>query len=1094
MQVNGVPPKGKELELFPGLTLHLPFGVAYARDEDGNMNLIKPRTSPKLYRDGPFELDDGAETTWKINSLRSLFSGTIEAPRAEAAKAVEESLEDAARSLTEDQDQSESDEDRYTFGTEEGEGGLTFQANFSTAQAGGSYEKPVTRGDVTLCVVHQRMRVMGFHITVSHLLIGVVDYPQMRYYLAGLDIPDEDRRGDILKREIFPLLYALQFTAPPSLSDLLGKTPEELFPAAVQGLDFAAGEQVEAGEFTVTIPKGLHYTRTENPETRYFTAVPQEIPFDAENFWDYSAIALTLQTGAPIVNIHAPLDTADGEKEVELILQAMSISDSSSAGQTTVGKTTRAARSPDHYICYELIDDNDVDMNFRYYVFTKNFLYAGQYVGKKAGLGPDCSKTHTGILETYLQSFRYAGGSEKLLEDAVRRALGRFAGSDGRMDALKAVQLFNEDVLFFPDGVFSWDGTHHVFTGIHLNAEKMEEYPDVKDHLEEIGTAVQALVNECEQDERLRVPAAKLGAGLRNFLNGADLTGAALFHLAAYHLFWFKEDEETPGQFSLLIDTRLKASVPDAENYFKRLLEILRAYNGDPAPVVSGPALIFRAMDIPDIFEDGGPCLAEHDENGYLKRGPDGDFDFIPRQKTPEELAWEARMAKEAAEAELAKVPFDRVSSVTVSGRAFVLTGDFEKNPEDRDVVKRLIEAKGGRCTGTVSGKTNYLVVGALGGFGERKIEHVQEQRAKGKVIKIIREADLMAALEGRTPPAPKPASKPAPKPAPQPASKPAPQPAPTVQKASEETAARARIIEPVLSDVPMTTAEINAALGTDYTALQVAVAVKLISGVGTTTVKRRTFIGGVNTEKDYTAYYLNAKPAASSAVDVERQRRKAQKAREATHRKAVDDAKEQRRKEQEAAYNKAVEALKADVQKIIKEGREAADKQKEEVQSLQQKKSSAEQKLKQLGFFSFSEKKAVKAQIAQLAKEIGEAEQKLEGLKREARKKAEKTLEKHRLPLPPALLGGSKSASESARRSASGDAAERAQKIEGVLSILPMTAKEINAALGTDYTALQIANAVKLIPSACTDKVFRIETDKDGNPMLRELTAYCSK
>ena len=129
------------------------------------------------------------------------------------------------------------------------------------------------------------------------------------------------------------------------------------------------------------------------------------------------------------------------------------------------------------------------------------------------------------------------------------------------MDALKAVQLFNQDVLFFPDGVFSWDGTHHVFTGIHLNAEKEEGYPDVKDHLEEIGKAVLALINECEQDERLRVPAAKLGEGLRNFLNGADLTGGALFHLAAYHLFWFKEDEETPGQFSLLIDTRLKASV-----------------------------------------------------------------------------------------------------------------------------------------------------------------------------------------------------------------------------------------------------------------------------------------------------------------------------------------------------------------------------------------------------------------------------------------------------------------------------------------------------------------------------------------------------
>ena len=38
-------------------------------------------------------------------------------------------------------------------------------------------------------------------------------------------------------------------------------------------------------------------------------------PFDAEDFWDYSAIALTLQTGAPIVNIHVWL-LAQEVKEV----------------------------------------------------------------------------------------------------------------------------------------------------------------------------------------------------------------------------------------------------------------------------------------------------------------------------------------------------------------------------------------------------------------------------------------------------------------------------------------------------------------------------------------------------------------------------------------------------------------------------------------------------------------------------------------------------------------------------------------------------------------------------------------------------------
>ena len=38
----------------------------------------------------------------------------------------------------------------------------------------------------------------------------------------------------------------------------------------------------------------------------------------------------------------------------------------------------------------------------------------------------------------------------------------------------------------------------------------------------------------------------------------------------------------------------------------------------------------------------------------------------------------------------------------------------------------------------------------------------------------------------------------------------------------------------------------------------------------------------------------------------------------------------------------------------------------------------------------------------------------------------------------------------------------EKAAAVQSVLTATPMTAAEINAALGTDYTALQDANAVK--------------------------------
>lgn len=889
-----------------------------------------PCSAPKGYRDGPFELDDEAKTAWKLSGFRQVFSGTIEAPRDQAAKAAAENLEELAQKLTEDQDQSESDEDRYTFDVDEKEDGLTFQADFSTAQAGGSYEKPVTRGNVTLCVVHQRMRVMRFHITVSHLLAAVADYPQVRFYIAGLGVPDEEKRQEILDKGLFPMLFTLNFTAPPSLYDLLGKKPEELFPAAVQSLNFAAGETVEAGEFAVTIPEGLHYTRTENPETRIFTAIPREIPFDAEDFWAYSAVALTLQTGAPIVNIHAPLDTADGEKEVELILQSLSISDSSSAGQTAAGKTTRAARSPDHYICYELIDDNDVDMNFRYYVFTKSFLYAGQYVGKKAGLGPDCSKTHTGLLETYLQGFRYTGGGEKLLEDAGRRDLGRFAGDDGRLDAFMAVAFFTEDVIFFHPEDLLWDGKRHSFANYRFNSAVLPYAEGVMEHSGAILEGLKELIAELEENPDLRVPAEDLHPEMRRFLKEADFTPAVVFYMECFQFFRFWEEE--PDKYQFRLEERLANSFyNEATNgdlqypYFEKFIGALRAYNGNHKPYTASCGGTYGGQTgehLPDIKV----YKYELDEDGFLKEDENGDF--VYRKKTPEELAWEARMAKKAVEAKLAKVPFDRVSSVTVSGSAFVLTGDFEKSPEDRDAVKRLIEAKGGRCTGSVSGKTNYLVIGALGGFGERRIEQVQEQRAKGKDIKIIREADLMAALEGRTPPPPKPGPKPAPKPAP---AKPAPKPAPA---------------KPAPKPVPRSTPAKKSGEG--------SVRIEKIEPEEGEFLRMRVTVDIPGLTDDEPA--PPPKPKKRAQVDE-------------NEKKQLRAQREEAEKKSEAACSEAV-----------KKGEETRRQLDSRIDEIKRDLDAQEQRLQSLGIFKMGEKKLARQEIARLNQELSQAQQELSG------------------------------------------------------------------------------------------------------------------
>lgn len=127
-------------------------------------------------------------------------------------------------------------------------------------------------------------------------------------------------------------------------------------------------------------------------------------------------------------------------------------------------------------------------------------------------------------------------------------------------------------------------------------------------------------------------------------------------------------------------------------------------------------------------------------------------FDSCRGLSSPEfdkyrEERFERERRQQAAE-KMKTVPFDKIDVVTVKGNTFVLTGDFSHCNDDRDAIKELIVAQGGRCTGAVSGKTNYLVIGSLGGFGEKKIEDVQAQREKGKDIKIIREDDLFAALE----------------------------------------------------------------------------------------------------------------------------------------------------------------------------------------------------------------------------------------------------------------------------------------------------------------------------------------------------------
>lgn len=72
---------------------------------------------------------------------------------------------------------------------------------------------------------------------------------------------------------------------------------------------------------------------------------------------------------------------------------------------------------------------------------------------------------------------------------------------------------------------------------------------------------------------------------------------------------------------------------------------------------------------------------------------------------------------------------------------------------------------------------------------------------------------------------------------------------------------------------------------------------------------------------------------------------------------------------------------------------------------------------------------------------------------------------------------------------------AERAKAIAKVLGSEPMTMRDINAALGTDYSALQVADAVKkYIPGAESCEVMRTVTNSRGEKVERVYAAYFLK
>lgn len=475
MRMYGVPENGKRVTFTDGLSLHIPFGVAYGKDEDGKYNIVRYQSVHAGYRNGAFTVEDEEEILWRISGLQrtaviDFASDEMELTPESVQGAMREKVRDVAKSMVQEDN---STDEPYELGSstkvEETEDGFVLRSSISMNAAGGSYQMLDLPGKLAGAVAKKGVQIFGMTMYFTYLFLAVEHCPEAPLFSAMLAVPEDP---DYYQMTLIPLLKTaeLEDTGTPAKAKRR-EIHRDAAPVA-ESLDFSKGERVRTGEFSILVPGGMCWSDEINPESRYLSSIPASVTFDDPDWDQVSAIKFTVQTGQKIPAIQEELNSTAGEQAIQDLLRNMTVSQQGTSGRG-VGEVVTLAREAAYYLCYELVQEDEIDCVFRYYLFSQQFLYAGMYVGWKAGLQEPVQR-HREILERWLGTIQYEGDLEEVLARYGKTQLGDYAAEDGRINAVTVARLFSTDVLFFNEDDFKEGGLKN---GIHINALKLAEHP-----------------------------------------------------------------------------------------------------------------------------------------------------------------------------------------------------------------------------------------------------------------------------------------------------------------------------------------------------------------------------------------------------------------------------------------------------------------------------------------------------------------------------------------------------------------------------------------------------------------------------------------
>ena len=181
--------------------------------------------------------------------------------------------------------------------------------------------------------------------------------------------------------------------------------------------------------------------------------------------------------------------------------------------------------------------------------------------------------------------------SEKEHQKNLSWQLGEYA-KNGKMDALKAAELYFKDVFWTPDNVIVSAGKHNKIQRVDGNLREYVKYPIFVENLSVFCAEIRKVIEYAEENSKLIIEKNKFHKDLLQVSRGGNITGTICFEFFAWHMLALYPSKDS-NQYTVFVDQNLWVGIPDIHGYVTELIKTLRSYNGitDPFDVKLNPTV-----------------------------------------------------------------------------------------------------------------------------------------------------------------------------------------------------------------------------------------------------------------------------------------------------------------------------------------------------------------------------------------------------------------------------------------------------------------------------------------------------------------------